>query len=589
MQDEVFDCDVLVIGSGAAGMATAVTASVLGLDVIVTEHAPYLGGASAISGGEIWIPLNRQAGDSHDDSEEEAIQYLRDVIGPNFDQSRGVAYVRNAAAALASLEDNSHLEYELLETVVDYFTDVKGSTHGLRSLGAVPFDGRKLGKHFKTIRSPLPASMIFGGMSLGRLDIPHFSRFTRSLPSLIHVCKMLANHLRDRLLGYHRGTRMVMGNALVGRLALTLIERQVALWTNTATTDLVRNDGRVTGALVAHPTGRRLIRARRAVVLATGSFSGSRQKQMEFLPHVRAGQQHRSHLPTTNDGSGLDLVRTMGGKIDKGLRQPAAFTPVSVVPRPDGSEWLTPHFGDRAKPGVIVVNASGERIANEAINYHDFIAEMLRDSSGRTSAEFYLVTSHKHLRAYGLGRVPAAPGRITPFLRNGYLQKGETLAELADKLNINARGLIETVEAHDAHAHFGSDPVFKKGGTAFERAAGDPSNKPNPCVAPLGTGPFYAIRIIPGDIGTFAGVSVDETGRVLTEDGTVIQGLFAVGTVTSSIMGGTYPAAGAMLGPALTFGYLTAKAIAGQMDKVPATQLDGLEPSETEACKNAAE
>lgn len=567
MRDEVFDCDVLVIGSGAAGMATALTASVLGLDVILTEHAPYLGGASAISGGEVWIPLNRQGGKSQNDSEEAAIQYLRGVIGQNFDEARGIAYIKNAAEAMSFFEDNSHLEYELLENVVDYFTDVNGSTHGLRSLGAVPFDGRKLGKNFKMIRSPLPASMIFGGMSLGRLDIPHFSRFTRSLTSLIHVCKMLANHLRDRLLGYHRGARMVMGNALIGRLALSLIEREVTLWTNTPTIELIRNDGGVIGALVAHPSGCRLVRARRAVVMATGGFSGSRQKQLEFLPHVRAGQQHRSHLPTTNDGSGLDLVRAMGGKIDTDLLQPAAFTPVSVVPRPNGSEWLTPHFGDRAKPGVIVVNARGERIANEAINYHDFVAEMLRDSSGRTSAEFYLVTSHKHLRSYGLGRVPAAPGRVTPFLRSGYLLKGETLAELATMLNIDGGGLISTVEALDAHASFGSDPAFKKGETAFERQAGDLANKPNPCVAPLGKGPFYAIRIIPGDIGTFAGVSVDPIGRVLTEDGAAIKGLYAVGTVSSSVMGGTYPAAGAMLGPALTFGYLTAKAIAGQMDE----------------------
>lgn len=567
MQDEVFDCDVLVIGSGAAGLATAVTASVLGLDVILTEHAPHIGGASAISGGEVWIPLNRQAGGSANDSEQAAIAYLADVIGDHFDRTRVETYVTNAAAALAFLEDNSHLEYELLETVVDYFTDIEGATKGLRSLGAVPFDGRRLGKHFKTIRSPLPASMIFGGMSLGRLDIPHFSRFTRSLPSLMHVCGMLANHLRDRLMGHHRGTRMVMGNALVGRLALTLLEREVAMWTNTATLDLVSKNDRVVGALVAHPTGRRLVNARHAVVIATGSFSGSRQKQIEFMPHVRAGQQHRSHLPATNDGSGLDLVRTHGGNVDSALAQPAAFTPVSVIHCPDGTEWLTPHFGDRAKPGVIVVDDRGNRIANEATNYHDFVGEMLRHCTGKASAEYYLVTSHRHLRAYGLGRVPASPGRISPFLRNGYLLKGQTLSDLAGKLRVDAEGLVKTVAAHDSHAIRGDDPLFNKGGTAYERAAGDAANEPNPCVAPLGAGPYYAIRIIPGDIGTFAGVSVDERGRVLTEDGTAVQGLFAVGTVTSSIMGGTYPAAGAMLGPALTFGYLTAKAIAGELEE----------------------
>lgn len=562
MQDKFFDCDVLVIGSGAAGLATAVTASVLGLDVILTEHAPHIGGASAISGGEVWIPLNRQAGGSANDSEQAAIAYLADVIGDRFDRTRVETYVRNAAAALAFLEDNSHLEYELLETVVDYFTDIEGATKGLRSLGAVPFDGRRLGKHFKKIRSPLPASMIFGGMSLGRLDIPHFSRFTRSLPSLMHVCGMLAKHMRDRLLGHHRGTRMVMGNALVGRLTLTLIERKVALWTNTSTLELVRKHDRVLGALVAHPSGRRQVNARRAVVIATGSFSGNRQKQIEFLPHVRAGQQHRSHLPDTNDGSGLDLIRKLGGSIDNTLAQPAAFTPVSIIPRPDGADWLTPHFGDRAKPGVIVVDGSGNRIANEATNYHDFVGHMLRHCAGKASAEYYLVTSHRHLRAYGLGRVPASPGRISPFLGNGYLLKGQTLSALAGKLGINAEGLVKTVAAHDRYAILGDDPLFNKGATAYERAAGDAANEPNPCVAPLGKGPYYAIRMIPGDIGTFTGIRVDAKGHVLTDGRAEIPGLFAVGTATSSIMGGTYPGAGAMLGPALTFGFLAAKAIA---------------------------
>jgi hypothetical protein len=562
MKDNVFDCDVLVIGSGAAGLATALTASVLGLDVILTDHAPHIGGTSAISGGEVWIPLNRQAGGLANDSEQAAIEYLAQVIGENFDRARVETYVKNAATALAFLEDNSHLEYEILDSVVDYFSDIEGATKGLRSLGAVPFDGRRLGKHFQTIRSPLPASMIFGGMSLGRMDIPHFSRFTRSLPSLLHVCRMLANHLRDRLTGQHRGTRMVMGNALVGRLVLTLLDRGVSMWTNAATLDLARENGRISGALISHPTGRRLVNARLGVVIATGSFSGSRQKQIEFLPHVKNGLQHRSHLPVTNDGSGLDLVRAHGGKVDCALAQPAAFTPVSVIPRPDGTEWLTPHFGDRAKPGVIVVDHRGNRIANEASNYHDFVGAMLRHCSGKASAEFYLVTSHRHLRAYGLGRVPASPGRISAFLRSGYLLKGETLSELASKLRIDEAGLVQTVANYDRHAALGEDPQFNKGGTVFEQVAGDATNKPNPCVAPLGAGPYYAVRIIPGDIGTFVGIDVDAKGQVLTDSGAKIPGLYAVGTAASSIMGGTYPGAGAMLGPALTFGYLAAKTIA---------------------------
>jgi glycine/D-amino acid oxidase-like deaminating enzyme len=562
MQPEDIDCDVLVIGSGASGLATAVTASVLGLEVIVCEQADRFGGTSAISGGEVWIPLNRQAGGKAADSAAAALSYLENVIGDRLDRARAEAYVSRAAEALAFLEDHSHVEYELLPGVVDYFTDLPGATSGLRSLGAIPFDGRSLGARFAEVRPPLPVSMIFGGMSLGREDIPHFARFTRSPRSAAHVAGMLLRHFRDRLAGNARGTRMVMGNALVGRLALTLLERKVPLWLNSPTLELTREAGRVTGALVRQGSTLRQVRARRAVVVASGSFSGSRKMQERFFPHVQAGKVHRSHLPATNDGSGLDLVTACGGVIDRNATQPGAWTPVSVVPMRDGTQALAPHFGDRARPGVLVVNWRGRRFANEALNYHDFVQAMLQTNADRDSAECYVLTSHRHLRKYGLGRVPAFPGRIGPYLRSGYLVKGRTPRELGDRLGIDAAGLEQTVRGFDEHARRGVDPQFRKGETAYERAAGDPAVKPNPCVAPLGEGPFYAIRIVPGDIGTMLGVKVDAAARALDAEGRPIPGLYAVGTVATSIMAGTYPCAGAMLGPALTFGYLAARDIA---------------------------
>jgi succinate dehydrogenase/fumarate reductase flavoprotein subunit len=562
MQQQDIDCDVLVIGSGAAGLATAVTASHLGLDALVCEHADRFGGTSAISGGEVWIPMNRHSGGTAADSAPAALTYLEHVVGPYLDRARAEAYVSRAAEALAFFEDHSHVEYELLPGVVDYFTDLPGATCGLRSLGAMPFDGRRLGRRFAEVRSPLPVSMIFGGMALGREDLPHFTRFTRSARSAAHVVGMLLRHGRDRLAGHTRGTRMVMGNALVGRLALTLFERKVPLWLNTTTLELTRESGRITGARVRQGNDVRRIRARRGVVVACGGFSGSATMQARFYPHVQAGKAHYSHLPTTNDGSAFGLVTACGGVIDEHLAQPGAWTPVSVVRLRDGSQGLAPHFGDRAKPGVLVVNWQGRRFANEALNYHDFMQAMLHTNAGRHSAECYVLTSHRHLRKYGLGRVPGFPGRIGPFLRSGYLVKGGTPRELADRLGVDAAGLEQTVRDFDEHASHGVDPQFRKGETAYERAAGDPEVKPNPCVAPLGEGPYYAVRIVPGDIGTLVGVKVDATARALDATGRPIPGLYAVGTVAASVMGGTYPGAGAMLGPALTFGYLAAHDIA---------------------------
>jgi len=582
MQEQTYDCDVLVIGSGAAGLATAVTAAHLGLEVLVCEHADRFGGTSAISGGEVWIPMNRQAGGVAADSAAAALTYFEHVVGPYLDRVRAETYVARAAEALAFFEDHSHVEYELLPGVVDYFTELPGATCGVRSLGAMPFDGRRLGRRFAEIRSPLPVSMIFGGMALGREDLPHFTGFTRSVHSAVHVAGMLLRHGRDRLAGHARGTRMVMGNALIGRLALTLFERKVPLWLGAMTLELTREAGRVTGARVRQGAEVRRVRARRGVVVACGGFSGSAAMQARFYPHVQAGKAHYSHLPASNDGSAFGLVTACGGVIDQHLAQPGAWTPVSVVKLRDGTQGLAPHFGDRAKPGVLVVNWQGRRFANEALNYHDFAQAMLQTNAQRGDAECYVLTSHHHLRKYGLGRVPGFPGRIRPFLRSGYLVRGRTPRELAERLGIDADGLEQTIGHFDQHARRGVDPEFRKGETAYERAAGDPEVTPNPCVAPLGSGPYYAVRIVPGDIGTLVGVKVDAKARALDAAGQPIPGLYAVGTVASSVMGGTYPGAGAMLGPALTFGYLAARDIAAVRAESAVTPAgDGARAAET--------
>jgi succinate dehydrogenase/fumarate reductase flavoprotein subunit len=562
MQATSRECDVLVIGSGAGGLSAALTASVLGLETIVCEQAARLGGASAISGGEIWIPLNRQSGGGAKDSEAEALAYLEGVIGARLDRTRAQAYVRHAAEALAFIEDNSEVEYERLEHVVDYFSNVAGATNGIRTLGALPYDGRRLGSHFEQIRPPLAVGMIFGGLAVGREDLPHLLEMTHSPASTLHVARMLTRYAADRLTGYSRGTRMVMGNALVGRLVKTLLERKVPMWLDTSVTELVQEGGRVVGAVVHRKDGVQQIRCRRAVVIASGSFSGNPALRARYFAHVKAGKHHHSHVPSSSDGSGFALAATCGGVIDETVPQPGAWTPVSLLPMPDGTTSAFSHFGDRAKPGVIVVNRAGRRFTNEARNYHDFMQAMFAECANDQAIEAFIVTSHRHLRKYGLGRVPAFPGRTGPFLRSGYLQRGRTVAKLAAHIGVDARTLEATISRFNEHASRGEDPDFHKGGTTFEQVAGDPDQKPNPCVAPLDEGPWYAIRMIPGDIGTMLGLLVDPKARVLDASGSAIPGLYAVGTVATSIMAGTYPAAGAMLGPSLTFGYLAARDIA---------------------------
>lgn len=550
--------DLLIVGSGAGGLATAVAAAASGLRPLVCERTALIGGTSAYSGGELWVPLNRQAGPAPNDSEAEALEYLKHAVGDQLDETRAAAYVHNARAALAFFEQHGNLEYELLGSVVDYY-DVPGSKFGLRSLGAIPFDGKRLGEHFKALRSPLDVSQFLGGMSVGREDLPHFLRATRSPASALRVASLVVRYAADRVAGYPRGTRLVMGNALVARLASALFERDVSIWLQADVTELELAGDRVVGAKIRHEGATRTIKCAKGVVLAAGGFSGSQEMQRLHYPHVRRGMAHRSHLPATNDGTGLQLALRVGATLEPGNSGAGAWTPVSEVPHRDGSKSLFPHFGDRAKPGVLAVDSSGNRFANEALNYYDFVTEMIRAIERTGSDSFWLITSHQWLRRQGLGRVPPAPASIRPYLRNGYIVRGENPEQLGKAIGIDGAALAGTMQRYDDDASSGEDREFGRGSSIYQRAAGDPSQHPNPCLAPLGQGPYYAIKILPGDIGTTLGLRVDASARVLGSSGHPIPGLYATGNCAASLMGGSYPAAGIMLGQALTFAYLAVK------------------------------
>ena len=555
--------DLLVVGSGAAGLAAAAAAATNGQLVLVCERASVFGGTSAMSGGELWIPLSRQAGDAPQDSVDEALEYLQHAVGAELDAERAAAYVRHAGEALAFFEDHAGLQYELLQSVVDYY-DLPGAKCGMRSLGAIPFDGRRLGTNFGCLRAPLQVSQFLGGMSVGREDLPHFLSASRSPRSALHVTRLVAGYAFDRMRGYPRGTRLVMGNALVAQLAAAALALDVPLWLNADVKELEFERGRVVGALVSHEGRIVRVECSRGVVLATGGFAGSGEMQRQHYAHVRAGLRHRSLLPSTNDGAGLRLALGVGGAIDTRTRGAGAWTPVSELPLRDGSVTLFPHFGDRAKPGVIAVDSRGRRFANEAASYHDFGRAMLDVVERDGADEFALVTSHARLRRQGLGRVPPAPAPIGQYLRSGYLLRSDTVVGLAAVLGYEPTGFAETVRRFDHHARHGLDPDFARGASRFERAAGSADHGPNPCVAPLGSGPYYAIRILPGDIGNTRGLRVDANARVLDSAGAPIGGLYALGNCAASLMGSSYPAAGIMLGQALTFGYLAARH-AGQL------------------------
>ena len=305
------------------------------------------------------------------------------------------------------------------------------------------------------------------------------------------------------------------------------------------------------------------VTARKGVVLACGGFPHDVARRKALFPHAPTGNEHFSPGPTGNTGDGLRLGESAGGHVNTSLPHAAAWVPVSQTTRKDGSNGVMPHFIDRAKPGVIAVTRAGKRFTNEGNSYHDFVQAMVAACNGEKEVSAYLICDHRTLRKYGLGCVAPFPLPIGRHLRTGYLLRGRTLSELAQKARIDAAALETTVTEYNRFAREGKDPVFGKGTKAYNRYQGDALHTPNPCVAPLEHGPYYALKLVVGDLGTYAGLQTDAHSRVLDASGKAIPGLYAVGNDICSIMGGNYPGAGITLGPALTFGYVAGCHLAG--------------------------
>ncbi len=559
---EVYECDVLVAGSGCSGMAAAITARHRGLDVLIVEKEPRFGGTTARSGGWLWIPgtsLARAYGIN--ESPEQARTYLRHEAGNNYDAARVDAFLAAGPEAVEFFTTQTALRFDMPLVFPDYHAEAPGGAQGGRSMVTRPFDGRELGEHIRDLAAPLPELTVFGMMLGSGKEIIHFMRATKSLTSAIYVAKRLSRHFVD-VLRYGRGMMLTNGNALAGRLARSALDLNIPLWLSSPVRELIVENGAVRGARVTREGRTIEVRARRGVVLACGGFPHDVARRKAMFPHAPTGAEHFSPGPVGNTGDGLRLAESAGGRVENRLPNAAAWVPVSLTTRKDGSRGVMPHFIDRAKPGVIAVMRDGRRFGNEGNSYHDFVQAMTKAAKPGEEIAAFLITDHKSLRKYGLGCVPPFPMPLSHHLRTGYLMRGATLAELAAKAGIDAKGLADTVTLFNKDAAEGRDPVFGKGSRAYNRYQGDALHGPNPCVAPLSDGPFYAIKVVIGDLGTYAGIVTDANARALDADGRVIPGLYAAGNDMASIMGGNYPGAGITLGPALTFGYIAGRHLA---------------------------
>nr|WP_314529713.1 FAD-binding protein [uncultured Pseudomonas sp.] len=557
--------DVIVVGSGAGAMTSAVFLADQGLSVLVVEKSAQYGGTSAISGGGIWIPNNHYFSRiSSNDSYASALTYLKAAAGEHVDEVRLRAYLDNAPKMIEALTRISRVRYAVAAKYPDYYPHLPGSLAGGRTLDPELFDTSLLGDELANLRKPSPSTLLMGCIAWTARDAHKV--MARSFGWRLLIMKLMLRYKLD--FSWRRKSkskidrRASLGSSLVASLRRSLMDRNVPLWLNTDFSALITDNGRVSGITVQRDGSERQLYARHGVILASGGFEQNQSLRDQYLP--KPSRKAWSATPPGNN-TGAALIAGIEQGAATALLDWAWWAPTIAVP---GEEKPRGIFAERAFPGAIVVNGLGERFVNEAAPYLEFVDAMHQDNqkTGGRSVPAWVIFDASFRFNYAMG--PLMPGQIMPDSRlrkewlNNLYWKDDTLAGLARQIGIDPAGLETTADKINRYADSGVDLDFARGGNVFDRYYGDSNVKPNPCLAPLRKGPFYAMRLDAGDIGTKGGLLTNEHAQVVREDGTAIDGLYAIGNCSASVMGTSYPGAGGTLGPAMTFAYVAANHLA---------------------------
>ncbi|MBA4222529.1 MAG: hypothetical protein C0458_17505 [Methylobacterium sp.] len=557
------ETDVVVLGSGAAGLAAAITAAKFGAKVLLLEKADVFGGSTAISGGVVWIPSNNAMNAlGFSDSKDAAKAYLGTVLGNKVRWDLVDTFLDNGPDMVDFMHAQTELRLVPRAHAPDYYPAIEGASMGGRTLDPQVYDGRKLGRWFSALKRPIPEFMVFGGMMVGRKEIDQLLGTFRSPKNLLATAGMVVRYARDRMLN-GRGTRLLQGNSLAAQLLKSALDAGVELWSNCQIEEIAVADDRASLVKLSQRGEECVVRARRGIVLAGGGAAADAAGMRE---HLATPDSHFSMAPRTNTGGLQKLAVALGACIDEAVVDPVNYAPVSVL-RENGREIRFPHlFLDRAKPGLIAVDATGRRFVDEATSYHNFVRAMIAQPAGR-AVPTWLICDAAFIRKYGMGLVRPGIGSRRRFLKSGYLRSGATISELARSIGVPAAALTEEVTRHNRFSIDGHDPDHGKGGNAYDLHQGDLQHAPNPCLGPIERPPFYAVAVYPGDIGATRGLITDDRGRVLDQARRPIPGLYACGNEMNSVMAGTYPGAGITLGPALTFGYIVGRSLGQDADR----------------------
>lgn len=554
--------DLLVVGSGAGGLLSALVGAENHADVLIVEKEKLWGGTSATSGAGIWIPASDQAAEAgFHDKVDDAYRYVRKLSAKNVPDANIRAFVTNAAAMLRWMGTHTPITYCAFPYPDYHAENPGGSPTGYRTHMPLPIDGRALGKDVETLRFASPAASLFGYLNW-HFDETYVLLF-RQKGWQWHMAKSLARYWLDWPFRFksRKDRRLTLGNALAGGLRMALNERKVPLWLDSPMQELVIEKGKVTGAVVQHQGRDLRIGARKAVILAAGGFDKNAAMRSEHAPLY----QNALYSGGTSGNTGDSIRAGVAAGADTLNMQSAWAAPVFYVPGEDRGRLCTI---ERALPGSIMVNQRGERYLNEAASYHIVGQQMARREQEHGDASpSWFVFDHEYRHNYPVGPLlPLMPDWFQRGEVRGILKKGKTVEALAADMGVDPAALAATVSRFNQFAAEGSDPDFDRGQATYDKMYGDPRVTPNPCLRPLSKGPFYAMPIYPGDIGTNGGLRTDDKARVVQPDGAPIAGLYAIGNNAASAMGESYPGAGVTIGPALTFGYIAARDALGVND-----------------------
>ncbi|MEM1113888.1 MAG: FAD-dependent oxidoreductase [Pseudomonadota bacterium] len=563
-----YSYDVVVVGSGNGGMTAALCSYEMGVkDVVVIEKSDLYGGTSSISGGGVWIPGNRYAqAAGAEDSADKAKKYLRQLITEEeVPEEQLDAFLENGPKMVDFLHDRTRVRYVTLQHYPDYYTDLEGSMEGHRSMEPETFAADELGEEWRRLRRTHPMMHLGGVIGITQVEAAELvgqqaGWWKTALKLCVNYVLDIPWRLKDR---HHR--RLATGCAGVARLRASMMDRDIPLWLETAMTRLVDEDGKITGVEVMRKGKPLRIQARRGVILAAGGFEHNQEMRERYLPKPTSHSWSAGTLDNTGDAivEGQRIGARMH-RLDEAWWCNTISVPGEAIPRLSVME--------RSYPGSIIVNPAGRRFSNESMNYMAFQQETFAKHSEEDPTYPTWQVFDANFRAmYFVG--PLYNSRFRPdwmvplkrYEQEGFMARGETIRELAQKIKVDPDGLEDTVRKMNEYARTGVDLECQRGDSAYDRYYGDQRVTPNPCLGPVDQAPFYAVRIDPGDFGTQGGMVINAHAQVLHEDGHAIEGLYACGNCSAPTLP-CYPGPGSTLGPSMTFGYQAAKAISGYQD-----------------------